>query len=128
MVPQRGPSLGGTLRDAELESLARLATKADLERLEERLTARIDQLELKFAQLEERVDASIEQLEKRVDAKIRHLEERVDTKIREFEERIDDQFEKLDGCFEDLEQRMTIELGGMMVVAVGAVAALVRVL
>jgi DNA anti-recombination protein RmuC len=117
LVPSQAEALAEVLRDAELESLARLATKVDLERLEQRLTARIDQLEAKFARLEERVDA-----------KFQPLEERVDTEIREFEERVDGKFEKLDARFQDLERRMTIELGGMTVVAVGAGAALVRLL
>lgn len=63
-------ALAEVLRDAESRSLAELATKADLALLEQRLEAKIEQLE----------------------------------------------------------QRMTIKLGGMMVVAVGAVAALVRLL
>ncbi len=52
---------------------------------------------------------------------IKHLEERIDSKFIQLEERIDSKFIQL-------EQRMTIKLGALMVIAVGAVATLVKLL
>jgi hypothetical protein len=52
---------------------------------------------------------------------IKHLEGRFDGKFIQLEERFD-------GKFIQLEQRMTIKLGTLMVIAVGAVAALVKLL
>ena len=82
---------------------ADVATKRDLDHLEERMDA-------KFAALEERMDAKFTALEERMDAKFTALEERMDAKSAALEERMDARFaaleERMDARFAALEQRV----------------------
>lgn len=88
-------ALADVLREAERQSLADLATKADLALLRAELAA-----------VEQRLNARIDPLEQRLNARIDQVAARVD----------------------QLEQRLTIKLGAMLAIAVGLVAALVRLL
>ena len=84
-------------------NLSELATKSDLQRLEQ--VTKTD-----FQHLEEATKAGLQRLEQITKSELQRLEERFENRLML------------------LEQRMTIKLGGLMVIAVGAVAALVKLL
>ncbi len=97
--------------EAQAEALAAvmvesLATKADLEELELRLDVR-------FARIDERFI--------RADERFEHLERKMDMRFVEQEARFD-------AKLSDLERRLTMRLGGMMMAGIGAVSALVKLL
>ena len=94
-----------------------LATKQDLRELEARLDARFAQVDGRFAQ----VDARIDSLERHLDTRLVELEKRVEVRFNEHDARFD-------GRLADLEHRMTLRLGGMLVAAIGAFSALVKLL
>ena len=98
------------LTEASGNSLAELATKADLAALRADLKGEIAALktELKadLAALKTELKADLAAVEARLDS----LEQRMNAK------------------FESLEQRMTIKLGGMLVAGIAAVAVLVKLL
>jgi hypothetical protein len=83
-----------------------LATKQDLRELETRLDARLAALEARFS----RVDDRFEYLEKHLDA------------------RLAEHTARFDGRLSDLERRMTIRLGGIVVAGFGVVSVLVKLL
>jgi hypothetical protein len=98
-----------------------LATKQDLRELEIRL-------EVRFARLEAQYDGRFVQVEARVE----QLERRIDYRLEEFEKRTTIRFSEQTELFRrelaDLERRMTVRLGGMMVASVGVASAIVRML
>ena len=83
-----------------------LATKQDLRELEVRIDARFAQVESRFAQ---------------IDTHFEYLEKHMDTRFAEHSARFD-------GRLADLERRITLRLGGIMVAGIGAVSALVKLL
>ncbi len=108
--------------DGQAEALAAamtdsLATKQDLieweSRIESRLGVRFGHIDERFAQ----VDGRLAQIEIRID----ELEKRIEIRFRE-------QAALYDVRLADMERRMTVRLGGMMVAAIGAASALVRLL
>ncbi len=93
--------------EAEAEALAEvmeinlrdLATKEDLERFKTDIQRDLRELEQRMIGLEQRMEDRLQELEQRMEGRLR-----------------------------ELEQRMTIKLGALMAVAVGVVAALVKLL
>ena len=77
------------------------------------------QAEAEAEALAEVLEVNLKDLASRDDLKA--LEERLSIKITGSEERLSDKINML-------EQRMTIKLGGLMVIAVGAVATLIKLL
>ena len=94
-----------------------LATKQDLLELEVRMDARFAQVNARFGQ----VDARINALERHLDTRLGELEKR-------FEIRLAEQKADFGTNLADLERRVTIRLGGIMVAGIGAFSALVRLL
>lgn len=92
-------------------------TKADLREEALRIERRIDAVE---HELGARIDKLAQEMNERFVA----VDRRIDTVEHSLNRRIDD----LENRINQLEQRLTIRLGGMMVVAVGVVAALVKLL
>jgi len=81
------------------------------------------------------VRAEIRALDAKMDKRFAEMEASIDRRFAEMEASIDRRFAAVDLRFAKieadlvaLEHRMTIKLGGMMIVAVGAVAALVKLL
>lgn len=79
------------------------------------------------------VRAEIRALDAKMDKRFAEMEASIDRRFAEMEASIDRRFAAVDLRFAKieadlvaLEHRMTIKLGGMMIVAVGAVAALVK--
>jgi hypothetical protein len=83
-----------------------LATKQDLRELELRMEARFTQVDARF----EQVDARFEQLEKQIDLRFAEHTARFDARLA------------------DLERRMTMRLGGIVVATFGVFSALVKLL
>ena len=81
-----------------------LATKQDLRELEVRTDARFANIDARFARVDERFDA----LERQIDLRLSELTARFDEKL------------------SDLERRMTVRPGGIMVAGVGVVSVLTR--
>jgi len=78
---------------------AELATKGDLRELEMRTDSKFELLRKDINSFEQRIDSKMESLEQRIGSKM-----------------------------ESLEQRMIIKLGSMLAVAVGVIAAVVKLL
>jgi chromosome segregation ATPase len=92
-------------------------------------------VESQIAALRADIDAKITALRADIDAKITALRADIDAKISAFRAEMDAhvsalraEIEAVRADMEKLEMRLTIKLGGMMVVAVGVVAALVKLL
>lgn len=95
--------------------LQALATKQDLRDLEARMDARFSQVDVRFVELEARIDARFSQ----VDIRFAELEKRIELRFSE-------QTALLHKDMADLERRMTIRLGGIMVAGIGIVSAIVK--
>jgi hypothetical protein len=93
--------------------LEALATRQDLQELDLRMEARFARIDERFARIDERFV--------RVDARFEHLERQMDTRFAE-------QTARFDAKLADLERRLTLRLGGMMVTGIGVVSALVKIL
>ncbi|MBM4268981.1 MAG: hypothetical protein FJ144_20610 [Deltaproteobacteria bacterium] len=90
-----------------------LATKQDLRELELRMDARFAHVDARFVQVDARfvqVDARFEQLEKQIDLRFAEHSARFDARLA------------------DLERRMTMRLGGIVVASFGVFSALVKLL
>ena len=86
---------------------------------------------LKAAGAESRIaEAEAEALAEVFELNLKEIATREDLKQMEerLNEKMDARFFQLDARFLQLEQRMIIKLGGLMVVAIGAVATLVKIL
>ena len=86
---------------------------------------------LKAAGAESRIaEAEAEALAEVFELNLKEIATRDDLKQMEERliEKMDDRFSQLDARFLQLEQRMIIKLGGLMVVAISAVATLVKIL
>jgi len=103
---------------------ADVATKRDLDALEERIDLRFGALEERFGALEERVDSRFGALEERVDLRFGALEERVDLRFGALEERIDLRFgaveERIDLRSEALENKLLAAFRGELQAALTA--------
>ena len=82
------------------------------------------------AQAEVQAEAMAELVEERLATKrdLRELEERRNNQMRAMEERLNKKMQELEYKIQELEYKLTVRLGSMMVVAVGLVAALVKIL
>jgi hypothetical protein len=100
------------------------ATKQDLRELEARMDARFAQIDVRFAQ----IDARFEQ----VDARFEYLERHIDMRLAEQEKRLEirfgEQTARFDATLADLERRMTMRLGAMMLAGIGVVSTVVKLL
>ena len=85
-----------------------LATKQDLRELEAGMDARFAQVEARFEHLERHFDTRLVELEKRIEIRFAQTASKAD--------------------LSDLERRMTMRLGGIMVAGIGVVSALVKLL
>ncbi len=74
------------------------------------------------------VSSDVRATEERLDTKIDTVEERLSTKIDTVEERLNAKFESLRADIARRDDRLTIKLGGMLVVAVAVMASLVKLL
>jgi len=86
-----------------------LATKQDIHELDVRIQARFEQVDVRFEYLERHFDTRLAELERRLDA------------------RFGEQAASVGAQLADLERRMTLRLGGIMVAGIGVVSALARV-
>jgi predicted PP-loop superfamily ATPase len=77
---------------------------------------------------EKRLDTKIDTVEERLSTKIDTVEERLSTKIDAVEERLNAKFESLRTDIARRDDRLTVKLGGMLVVAVAVMASLVKLL
>jgi hypothetical protein len=94
-----------------------LATKQDLGELEARMDARFAQVDARFAQ----VDARFEYLERHIDTRLAEQEKRLEIRFGE-------QTARFDATLADLERRMTMRLGAMMLAGIGVVSTVVKLL
>ena len=128
-----------THRDIELLQGDIEQVKVSIERLEERMDARFAQadtkMETRLAQMDAKMEAGLAQANTKMDTGLAQMDARMETRFAQVESRLDqvdtrfDHLEtNLNGRIDSMEQRMTIKLGGMMVVAVGAITALVKLL
>jgi hypothetical protein len=103
---------------ANKQDLLALATKDELANVSARLEDLRHEMEIRF----ERVDARFAQVEARfgqVDARIDGLARQMDLRFAELEARFDSKLA-------DLERRMTMRLGAIMVAGIGFLSAVVR--
>ena len=110
-----------------------LATKQDLadlrhemREMEARLDARFARVDGRFAQIDGRfavIDVRFENLERHVNLRFEEMEKRLDARFEEMERRFDG---KLDLRLANLERRMTMRFGGIMVSGIAILAAVVK--
>ena len=122
-----------------------LATKTDLQELDLRMQVRFARIDERFARIEERfarVDERFEHLERQMEARFGEQTARVEARFAQFEARFAEfeaRFAGIDGRITaqgahfdaklaDLERRLTVRLGGMMVAGIATVSALVKLL
>jgi hypothetical protein len=103
---QQAEAIADVLRESEVGALADLATKADLREVRTDVRQVRDGLRPEMGALEQRLQGEIGALRAEMEAR----------------------FDKVDARFESLEQRMTIKLGSMIVVALSVMTALVKLL
>ena len=111
--------------EAQAEALAAvmveaLATKSDLHELELRLETRFARIDERFSRIDERFI--------RVDERFAGVYQRFDQFERKMDMRFAEQEARFDAKLADLERRLTMRLGGMMMGGIGAVSALVKLL
>ena len=87
-----------------------LATKQDLRELEARIDARFAHVDSRFEYLEKHIDTRMAEQEKRV------------------ESRFGEQAARFDATMADLERRLTMRLGAIMLGGIGVVSTLVKLL
>ena len=97
------------------------ATKQDLRELQARIDARFVQVDARFEFLERHMDTRLVELEKRVEIRLAEMENRVAIRFGE-------QTARFDATLVDVERRMTMRLGAMMLAGIGVVSTLVRLL
>ncbi len=100
---------------------AALATKQDLRELATGMEMRFARVDARFENLEQHVDLRLLEMEKRIEIRFSGPNVRFDGQIGELSARFD-------GRLSDLEKRMTFRLGGMMVAAIAAFSARVKLL
>ena len=128
-------------------------TKQDLHEIETHVDGRFEQagahMEVRFAQFDTRfaqaaaqmdirfaqVDTRFEQFAARfvqIDHHLVEMEKRIEIRLSEQEKRIEIRFSEQNALFSGqlsaLEHRMTLRLGGMMIAAIGAFSAIVKLL
>ena len=115
-----------------------LATRTDLQELDLRMQARFARIDERFA----RVDERFEHLERQMEARFAEQTARFEARFAQFEARFAEfeaRFAGIDGRITaqgahfdaklaDLERRLTVRLGGMMVAGIATVSALVKLL
>jgi hypothetical protein len=92
--------------------------------MEASVDARFVEVRAEIKALEAKMDRRFAEMEASIDRRFAEMEASIDRRFAAFDLR----FAKIESDLVALEHRMTIKLGGMMIVAVGAVAALVRLL
>jgi transketolase len=116
--------------------VATRADVADVRREIQDLRAAMDQrfakfeaaTDQRFAKFETATDQRFAKFEAATDQRFAKFEAATDQRFAKFEAAMDQRFAKVEAGIASLEHRMTIRLGGMMIVAVGAVATLVKLL
>ncbi|MGH8511599.1 MAG: hypothetical protein ACREU8_09530 [Gammaproteobacteria bacterium] len=117
------------LADAEAELIEQnLATKRDIAEIKRDIKELEVTLRKEIKQLEVTLHSAIKELDVTLRGEIKELDVTLRGEIKQLDVKIEQIRSDLARDLKDLEYRMTIKLGTMMVVAVGATAALVRLL
>ncbi|MBF0604878.1 MAG: hypothetical protein HQL07_14440 [Nitrospirae bacterium] len=124
----------------------RLTTKKDLAEVEVTVGVRFKELDVKIESVRSELKRDIKELDAKVEVRFKELDAKVEVRFKELDVKIESvrselkrDIKELDVKIEsvrselkrdikELEQRMVIKLGSLMFVAVGAVAALVKLL
>ena len=132
------------IKEASIDS--DLATKADVRESEHRLMAEILVIKTDVRELEQTLRTDLRESEQTVQTKLRESEHRLSTRIDHMEAATKVDFARLEAKIDtaraeakadiatvraemrEMEQRLTIKLGAMLAVAMGAIAALVKFL
>ncbi len=112
------------------EQQAEALADAEAEFIEQNLATKLDIADIKrdIKELEVALRTEIKQLEVALRTEIKQLDATLRTEIKQLEVKIEQIRSDLARDMKDLEYRMTIKLGTLMVVAVGAIATLVKLL
>ena len=116
-----------------------LATKQDVaelrqivRELELRFDARFSLVDGRFDHLEKHIDTRLAEQEKRLDTRLAEQEKRLENRFAEQDKRIDIRFSeqaaRFGGQMADLERRMTMRLGAVMVAGVSVLSVLTKLL
>ena len=101
------------------------ATKADLDAMEQRLTARFD---AKFAAQKQDTDARIAALEQRMEARFEAMEQRMDARFAALESKLDAEIRAVRADMRDMEQRLTLKFIAILLPSLGLLFAALRLL
>ncbi len=69
--------------------------RADMLRLEDRVDARFEAVDVRFEAFEQKVDARFEAFEQKVDARFEAFEQKVDARFEAFEQKVDARFDSV---------------------------------
>jgi hypothetical protein len=109
-----------------------LATKQDVRELATRIDSLEKHLDTRFVEFEKRVAIRLDERDRRIDSRFDEHDRRVDSRFDEQARSTASRFAEQDAYFKeqlaDLERRMTMRLGGIMVAGIGVMSALVKVL
>ena len=96
--------------------------------LEQKMDHRFDdaeqRMDRRFIDAEQKTDHRFSDFEQRMDRRFIDIEQKTDHRFSDFEQRMDRRFDDIDHRFIQLEQKMTIKLGGLLVIAVGVIVTL----
>ncbi len=99
----------------------RMASRSDLADVE--IALKRDNKELEIA-----LKRDNKELDVKLETRIKELDVKLETRIKELEARVEIRFKELEAQIKELEMRLTIRLGTIMVVGRGVRAALVKIL
>ena len=102
-----------------------LATKDDFRELGGRLVTMREWIEYRLAEMQAQMDGRFAEMQAQMDGRFLAMREHIDGRFAAAQERADG---RLASGLADLERRLTVRLGGMMLAGIGAVSALVRIL
>ncbi len=89
----------------------------------DRMASRSDLADVEIA-----LKRDIKELETALKRDIKELDVKLETRIKELEAKVEIRFKELEAQIKELEMRLTIRLGTIMVVGLGVLAALVKIL
>ena len=117
------------LREAGVpEQQAEVQAEALREIIDDKLATKADirQLELEIKRSEESTKAEIKRLEENTKAEFKRLEENTKVELKHIEEKIFELEDRLNNRINEMSYKLTIRLGGLIVVGVFVLASLIK--
>ncbi len=119
--------------EIQLEALVvlleeRTVTREDFEIHKVELRNNFKQLERDIKELEVKLETGLRELDGKVETGLRALEVKLETGLKELDGKIEREIAGVKRDIKELEMRLLLRLGALLVVAIGAIAILVKLL